>query len=1161
MGFLKKLIYMTRLNKKINSSGTDIKQDLKAQRLLEAQELAYYYPKKEELLEPNVVQSITPGLNQILQQQQQPLVKQITVIELRSQMGNFLELLHNYVPNDENFNFVIESLGIIINSVNMILRDDRSKVFEIEELVFTLKKTMVTLKGYTLLKSIIDQRMESLDRFIEGVSKVSVKNSEQLDRERNRQLHENTTKIILSQREQIAKNDIETFIRKNEIVSYGTMGSLIDIIKNNRELLIKDPNLGTLFTSEIERLKKIKENVPDTFSGKNNTSRFEKLVQIYNEYLEERKKKDASNDAPVATEAPIVEPIVEPVVEPKVKLYNPANFNKIKAKFEELLKEQYIGASDLNQITEEIKNNAGLLRVSEHKMLEPLYVRFYEKMNYQYKRSGDQNKQDALNKLKPVLDRLIMSEFYDNFKDTKMILEDNELRQRDKILREQKEEFDKINNLDVFEHNARVYPINLKILYNRVVTKQASVPTIENMKELAELVNEGGIYVAKLSKTRQQVTKLVEFATTKRDKLKGNEKGQYTAQINIINGVLQRIKEEAPVVEAPVVEAPVVEAPVVEAKPSMLTNLVNTGTNLMSLFAKRGNNEDLTNATKEAEEEALAVLNNNDDEFQSMVSLNSALEEEDLGGPPNAVAASAEPEFAAAAAEPEFAPQGKGIQGSGFIEDYTALVQRLSNRLVNAISHLDVADIQTHIGMFHADFLKLWNLQQSTPQLYNTNINNNGMLGQERSSVNTQMNYIFGLLNFISYGTAFWAIAKEVKGMLTSGKTEEINVLKAQLTGMLDTHDKLLNEIRSIKGAVQEIKNENNKMEIKMLEKQQEIGETLNRAMHETLQGTYTVDNIAAQLEQSKFVSICCISVITAVLMIMVRKFKKKVVQQKLKGNFPKRIKDRSKTLPTQYPKGNVDELESFQEQPSTRATSMVQAKPRSNSRKKNTRTSSIKPKKGKGIMDQVGPSNNLVSMLDIYGSDQILGIAIVRQNIPTLLNMVYSKILPYDQLYHLKLNLKVKHNGVLKYLTLEKQSYVILSEETTIPRDATIVEVSGPFELNLNQIFYQLKTVFPGLLWRYDAFKNNCQVFVMMVLAVINKITPSIQNFVLQDKIQNVENETVRKFNNLVTGIHGKIMTDVFGGYLHPDIAKEEKNKQLQIENMEISELLKSKK
>lgn len=293
--------------------------------------------------------------------------------------------------------------------------------------------------------------------------------------------------------------------------------------------------------------------------------------------------------------------------------------------------------------------------------------------------------------------------------------------------------------------------------------------------------------------------------------------------------------------------------------------------------------------------------------------------------------------------------------------------------------------------------------------------------------------------------------------------------------------------------------------------------------------------------------------------MLMVRKYKKKVVQQKIKGGFPKRIKDRPRTLPIQYPRENPDE--SFQEQPATRATSMVQTKPRSNSRKKTTRTSSMKQRKGTGIMDQVGPSNSLVNMLDTYGTDQILGIAIIRQNIPGILNMIYSKILPYDQLYHLKLNLKVKHNGAIKYLTLEKQSYIVLSEETTVPQDATIVELSGPFQLNLNQIFYQLKMAFPGLLWRYDAFKNNCQVFVMMVLAVLNRITPNTQQFVLQDKIQNVENESVRAFNNLVTGIHGKVMTDIFGGYLHPNIIKEEKNKELQLENMEMNELLKSKK
>ena len=64
-----------------------------------------------------------------------------------------------------------------------------------------------------------------------------------------------------------------------------------------------------------------------------------------------------------------------------------------------------------------------------------------------------------------------------------------------------------------------------------------------------------------------------------------------------------------------------------------------------------------------------------------------------------------------------------------------------------------------------------------------------------------------------------------------------------------------------------------------------------------------------------------------------------------------------------------------------------------------------------------------------------------------------------------------------------------------------------------------------------YDAFLNNCQVFVAAFLAILSKL-PEHKDFVLQDKIQGAHvNPIVKKVTRLVTDLGSLINGSIMGG------------------------------
>ena len=192
------------------------------------------------------------------------------------------------------------------------------------------------------------------------------------------------------------------------------------------------------------------------------------------------------------------------------------------------------------------------------------------------------------------------------------------------------------------------------------------------------------------------------------------------------------------------------------------------------------------------------------------------------------------------------------------------------------------------------------------------------------------------------------------------------------------------------------------------------------------------------------------------------------------------------------------------------------------------------RPKKGGNFLDQTGFVKNAKKTLDEYGNDQILNVTICRQKIPSIVNALYTKVLPYDKLYHLSALVTVSHNGQQKLIKVEKQSFVTVTTAISLPSDTESLNVPGPFPqgTSLNSVFARMRQSMGSRFFTYDAFKNNCQTFLLALLHSMNKKNPQIDTFIWQHKIQDVKvNNVVHGFTNAVTGLHGQIMGNLLGG------------------------------
>ncbi len=170
---------------------------------------------------------------------------------------------------------------------------------------------------------------------------------------------------------------------------------------------------------------------------------------------------------------------------------------------------------------------------------------------------------------------------------------------------------------------------------------------------------------------------------------------------------------------------------------------------------------------------------------------------------------------------------------------------------------------------------------------------------------------------------------------------------------------------------------------------------------------------------------------------------------------------------------------------------------------------------KGKGIIDTglaliFGRKNlppKVRNMLKKHGNTEIAYIQVARSPLETYTKIALdvvslgefskkAKKLPYDKLYHLYAVITLK-NGT--NILLEKND-VINTEYKGVRANAEskMVPVSKP--LTMNQLMANTKKKLGSKFLRYDAYKANCQNFIIGMLKGSNLGNESIYKFVKQD-------------------------------------------------------------
>jgi hypothetical protein len=144
---------------------------------------------------------------------------------------------------------------------------------------------------------------------------------------------------------------------------------------------------------------------------------------------------------------------------------------------------------------------------------------------------------------------------------------------------------------------------------------------------------------------------------------------------------------------------------------------------------------------------------------------------------------------------------------------------------------------------------------------------------------------------------------------------------------------------------------------------------------------------------------------------------------------------------------------------------------------------------------------------LNRYGNDTISNITLRRAPIKGVINTLLNWIsfgkwnearrkYGYDTFYHLSMVFNVANTTAV----LEKNQVINLSTGYNQQPDTEVMSIGSPANLTVNQLMDNTrKQMGDAKFFTYDAFTNNCQVFLMNVLKANNMLTPQAQSFIVQ--------------------------------------------------------------
>ena len=172
------------------------------------------------------------------------------------------------------------------------------------------------------------------------------------------------------------------------------------------------------------------------------------------------------------------------------------------------------------------------------------------------------------------------------------------------------------------------------------------------------------------------------------------------------------------------------------------------------------------------------------------------------------------------------------------------------------------------------------------------------------------------------------------------------------------------------------------------------------------------------------------------------------------------------------------------------------------------------------------------------YGDAKITKMSACRTPVPSLLtsalNMVsfgsFSKKWedqPYDKLFHLDLRVVTSQGTIL----LEKNEVLNASVNPSLSKTTECSEIKVGKEITISQLLEDGKKIQGDKFFKYSAYNNNCQDFIMALLKGSGLGTQENYTFIKQDTKTLFKGlEGTRKFANTITNIGAKVNEIVEG-------------------------------
>lgn len=179
------------------------------------------------------------------------------------------------------------------------------------------------------------------------------------------------------------------------------------------------------------------------------------------------------------------------------------------------------------------------------------------------------------------------------------------------------------------------------------------------------------------------------------------------------------------------------------------------------------------------------------------------------------------------------------------------------------------------------------------------------------------------------------------------------------------------------------------------------------------------------------------------------------------------------------------------------------------------------------------GFNNISKKTLDQYGTMPVVRVQIYRTPLSNALNLVLQGLsfgqweqlkqkYGFDKFYHLALILTVKTpQGFEKNIVTEKVQEVEVREDykTTKYTEALQIPISNmPFTIQ-QMVDQTMQRMGKQQFFAYEAFNNNCQVYVAENLKSVNMYTPQAQQFLFQD-LSGIAQEINPMLRNVMKGV-----------------------------------------